>query len=109
MPHYRLWIRFRSHQWPLRDGDEIDVLTPTLELVATISASMLEALLAHHLDGLALTATLSTRLARAPLARLALPRKPLATVAKRAIEDETIRSQLRTRRRSRARANDHTP
>ena len=54
MARYRLWCIFRGWQWPLRDGDFVEIRTETLEVVAQLPAALVEAVLAHHLDGLAL-------------------------------------------------------
>lgn len=61
MARYLLWIRFvtQGFQWPLRDGDEVEVRLPNLQAIARIPANVIEALIAHHLDGLSVQAYLA--------------------------------------------------
>src|SRR5262245_36647677 len=99
---YRLWCRFASHQWPLREGDWIDVCAHDLSLVAAIPATVLEALVAHHLDGLAVQAYLAAGVTTAsPPGRIVLTPPHQGPTAKRAVYEERVRAKLRAARRRR--------
>lgn len=54
-------VCFRGSGWrhPLQVGDEIEVFAKDHRLVATLSARIVSALLAHHLDALAMQARLA--------------------------------------------------
>lgn len=103
MARYRLWAVFRSHQWPLRDGEYLEVRTEGLETVARVPTELVEALIAHHLDGLAVQAYLARALEGAwrdqSPSRIVLPaRKPLMRAA---VDSAVQRAELRAKRRSR--------
>jgi len=102
---YRLWCLFRSHQWPLRDGDIVEVRTDQQETIARLPAAVVEAMVAHHLDGLAVQAYLREAIDTAPPERIELIRKPLA-LARRAVVDAEARAQLRAKRRQSRRTQD---
>ncbi|HXG76469.1 MAG TPA: hypothetical protein VNJ53_07865 [Gaiellaceae bacterium] len=104
MPRYRLWIVFRGGwQWPFQEGDVIQVRSQTLEILAEIPASLIEAVIAHHLDGLALQAALGryrqTRLDRNGPPPLLVRRR--LTSVRRAVHDPGVRAELRAARRGR--------
>lgn len=108
MARYRLWVRFTAQglQWPLQDGDEIEVRTATLETVARLPANLIEALIAHHLDGLAVQAYLSDAVhpgAWRQLPVIEMTRKPLAPAAPLALPDADRRAALRAKRKMRKR------
>jgi hypothetical protein len=59
---YQLVCVFASQQWPLREGDHLEIRTPSLEVIARIPAALLESVLAQHVDALAVQARLSQAL-----------------------------------------------
>jgi hypothetical protein len=93
---YRLWCVFRGWQWPLREGEYIEVRSLTLNVVAQIPMELVEALIAHHLDGLALQ-TFAAQITAPPP-----PRKPLTKVTN-PVYDAARRKALREQRKKRSR------
>lgn len=95
---YRLWCLFRSHQWPLRDGDHVEVRKDDMSIVARIPVALLEAMVAHHLDGIAMQAYLAQSLLEMPPQRFDLPPR---SEAKQAIGDADVRAKFRATRKRR--------
>lgn len=114
-PHYPAWhvrtphpvldffVCSRGSGWrlPLRAEDEIEVFGKDHQLVATLSARIVAALLAHHLDALAMQAELRAELAdtrRPPVTAMPRPR-----MKDRVSFDDTQRATFRARRKARKR------
>lgn len=79
-------------QWPLRDGDVLELRDEQMNVVARVPTATTVAVLAHHLDELAVL-----RLFQHTLDPW---RKPLSEI-RRAVEEPAKRAELRQKRKRR--------
>lgn len=97
MARYEVWVVFhrQAMQWPLRDLDVLELRDEQARVVARVPTTTAVAILAHHLDELAVLS----------LFRRAVDpwRKPLSEI-RRAVEEPAKRAALRQQRRTRRKA-----
>lgn len=97
-PVWDFVVCFRGSGWrhPLRQGDEIEVFTKGTELVVTLDARLIAALIAHHLDGLAMQSALKREIDAAH-------KPPAVAPPRNVVFPSDVREKFRAQRRARKR------